>query len=578
MQVTPIVVGGIYERLWQACGPFAMQNPWQRVRVNSAVRRCPDDLQSVFDSLQRDFPALDLITSGVASRGEDGELFLSERWPPSGRPIIALRVADDALPYDLLTPLGCVSGRMPIVAAMDDPRMREAIADRSWIAVGREIEDVIALISQGVPATLATGLDAIDADRLSSLCAKLGWHWDRFGRRSARLLNIPTSPGPAGGPPHDDSEVDYEYSANENSEDDATAASEFAAFDFSEVSIVAGFLAPHFFAPDGCSSRDCMPPARECSSDCDAPELGFVTPEGGYRSSWPWDCVSQHGDYVSLEDSHEGDRLAENGPSGGYWSLDNSPWACGPSADTFSTSSDVSWVHAPSTESAACNEAETEFAADADNIQLMLLRWSPSRLTQLPDDCWYDLREHVAMLQRMLPIEDLPILEWRISPDALEKLQFMLAFDPESSLANLFDDSCERDCRDLVAPPARPVPPSAGTLGSRYRQASRMYFEAIRTPYYTGLKSVSELRRDCVALADEMFVEPLLREAAKVRDPAQLAPLVALSQLMRLTLHQSSNIEENLARGRRSEIAPAIAEMLKLAKATNLLTQAILKY
>lgn len=87
---------------------------------------------------------------------------------------------DDGLPAgappdDILVDGGCLLGRLPASAAVQDPRFRQALAgDPAVLYLTFSMADAAALWSLGLPATLASGLERIRGRPLTDFRRQFG--------------------------------------------------------------------------------------------------------------------------------------------------------------------------------------------------------------------------------------------------------------------------------------------------------------------------------------------------------------------------------------------------------------------
>ncbi len=173
-----VLRSAIYGEVVSACEPFRPEGPWGRFQDPGAYC-CPADPDQLLASLCQKFRAEDLVRSGVAGvagvAGEAGDaIFLAPALLEAGNALIALRTEVDQRPFEILTPEGCLSGRLPAVAALDDViALREGQLNEPHLHVVFGFEQVLACRSVGLPAALATGLADVSRSAIRELFQRL---------------------------------------------------------------------------------------------------------------------------------------------------------------------------------------------------------------------------------------------------------------------------------------------------------------------------------------------------------------------------------------------------------------------
>src|SRR3990170_8456437 len=105
----PVKFAPIYTRLADLGEPYALPADWSWVKVDPDCRQLPEAV--AFRALEKEFPAEDLLTSGVA-RQADGKLALSPDLMADEPGFIVLHNdAGDA--FDVATAGGCLYGGGP---------------------------------------------------------------------------------------------------------------------------------------------------------------------------------------------------------------------------------------------------------------------------------------------------------------------------------------------------------------------------------------------------------------------------------------------------------------------------------
>lgn len=162
----------IYSEVVSVCEPFCAEGPWGRFR-DSGAYCCPANPDELLNSLCRTYRVEDLVGSGVAV-ADGNQILLSPALLDAESPLIALRKQDDQPPCEILTREGCLSGRLPAVAALQDViALREARENEPQLNVVFSFEQVMAYRSVGLPAALAIGLADVSRNALRELFLRL---------------------------------------------------------------------------------------------------------------------------------------------------------------------------------------------------------------------------------------------------------------------------------------------------------------------------------------------------------------------------------------------------------------------
>lgn len=189
----------IYTAVFEACSRIRFSDaPWSRFAPDCDVRIAPKDLETLLPSLCAAFDETALIASRVAVRAGSGALQLSPGLR-SGQIVIALRSAGSETAVDLLTSTGCLSGALPIAAAVRDLEARPELllrvaADRK-LFVAFDLADVAVLRALGFAAALASPPAQMHASRLGCVSSEsapymvvVGWSPRRLNTGAPRGL------------------------------------------------------------------------------------------------------------------------------------------------------------------------------------------------------------------------------------------------------------------------------------------------------------------------------------------------------------------------------------------------------
>jgi len=114
----------------------------------------------------------------VATMGPNGDLQLDPALCNASTAIIPLCKKAGQDPYDLVTDHGGIAtGAMPLCACLEDGRITKMLsANNHVLCAACSSADAVALLSLGIPATLASGLAQLGEDHLDKICRyyKLG--------------------------------------------------------------------------------------------------------------------------------------------------------------------------------------------------------------------------------------------------------------------------------------------------------------------------------------------------------------------------------------------------------------------
>jgi hypothetical protein len=170
--------GAIYARTLSLCPQYQQSDLWQAIPVPTDVRRPPEDPAAVVADLQEKYPNATLLESGVATMGPDGDVQLDPALCDASTAIIALRKKPQQDPFDLVTNRGGIAtGAMPLCACLRDGQITKMFRSNNRVLCAAcSSADAVALLSLGIPTTLASGLAQVSGDYLEDICRcyKLG--------------------------------------------------------------------------------------------------------------------------------------------------------------------------------------------------------------------------------------------------------------------------------------------------------------------------------------------------------------------------------------------------------------------
>src|SRR5262249_38155237 len=166
----------IYQQLFDLCPPYVLPAPWDWFPAFGELRRPPADAAAAVQALAEKFSSDELHQSGVAVMSAANTVELAPALSDPAGVLFALRRGSKKLPYDLMSERGCLSGRsLAVVRVLRDTRFRRLI-DRAdgVLCVAFTGADLAPLLSMGMPAVPATGLDQVSRRELDALCGQFG--------------------------------------------------------------------------------------------------------------------------------------------------------------------------------------------------------------------------------------------------------------------------------------------------------------------------------------------------------------------------------------------------------------------
>lgn len=173
----------IYAQVLSLCPPYQQHGPWQAIPVPAGIRQRPEDPEAVVADLRVQHPDAKLLESGVVTTGTEGNLELAPALCDTSTAIIPLRTNSKQDPFDLVTNRGCIAtGALPLCACLKDSGIKELSSDENVLCAACSSSDAVALLSLGLPTTLAAGLAKLRGDYLEQVCRcyKLGKYATRW--------------------------------------------------------------------------------------------------------------------------------------------------------------------------------------------------------------------------------------------------------------------------------------------------------------------------------------------------------------------------------------------------------------
>jgi hypothetical protein len=183
---TSTAPGSVYARLIELSPEYQPSGHWRRFARPLPFYCVTEQPDALLAMLLAEFSVETLDHAGVvdvaaggpprlvASLSQPGTILLPLYDAASAPPDDSLPAGippDDVPPDDILVDGGCLSGRLPASAAMQDPRFRRALAaDPAVLYLAFSMVDAAALWSLGLPATLASGLQRIRGRQLADFC------------------------------------------------------------------------------------------------------------------------------------------------------------------------------------------------------------------------------------------------------------------------------------------------------------------------------------------------------------------------------------------------------------------------
>jgi hypothetical protein len=164
----------IYQTLLEHCEQHHLEGSWGRFQGDLDLWEPPCDGVTTMECLQEEYADHDLIASGVAVVGKDEWLLLNPALTEPLGIVVPFRAHPNDPPFDLLTPQGTLSGRLPVCAAVHDGPLLSAIAEAGALFVTFSVQDLTALRSVALPATLAAGLTGLHGDSWHDFCETYG--------------------------------------------------------------------------------------------------------------------------------------------------------------------------------------------------------------------------------------------------------------------------------------------------------------------------------------------------------------------------------------------------------------------
>jgi hypothetical protein len=169
----PIQYAPIYDAISMFGGAYVLPPDWSWLQVDADCRLLGDPV-AAWTSLTEQFPAEDLLASGVAVR-TDGGLVINPVLTPDDPGFIVLRKAN-GVAFDIATAAGCVSGSPPILKMLHDRVTKRSIAasSRRLLYATFSMVDTVLLRCLRVAVTPAVRLQSLHLRHLQRLLTLVG--------------------------------------------------------------------------------------------------------------------------------------------------------------------------------------------------------------------------------------------------------------------------------------------------------------------------------------------------------------------------------------------------------------------
>lgn len=185
----------IYQRLIDFCEPASLSEWLASTTIVQGARRGTANPFGLLRTLQHEFTAAQLQGAGVLrrTRGNDSRYQLHPDLFATEKSWLAL-YDKEGQPIDLLLSSGSVQHReLALLGSIRDAGFRKALGEMKELFFAFAVEDVIALRSMGLAATLATGLEHLRQPWLGEFVKILDWETNtglRSRPPSAQLVNL----------------------------------------------------------------------------------------------------------------------------------------------------------------------------------------------------------------------------------------------------------------------------------------------------------------------------------------------------------------------------------------------------
>jgi len=169
-------MSAIIQELHDATLPISALGIWQGLRDDDGCRALPDGPRIVWDALQMNYAAEELLAAGVATTGEDGQLQLAAPLSSPGVPLVFFRHQAEDAPFAILAGRSALGHRQsPLALALEDAFTTAAVSDTGGILFGvTTVGDLCVLRGLGLPATLVCDITEYRAEQINELRALVG--------------------------------------------------------------------------------------------------------------------------------------------------------------------------------------------------------------------------------------------------------------------------------------------------------------------------------------------------------------------------------------------------------------------
>ncbi len=152
----------IIETCLEHCTPVRLNSPWNFVPPSDETMTLECTNEELAAALIERHDVDQLVSSGIMSRTDEGELALNQCLLTEDRNLVVLR--DDAnSPIDILTSAGTCTGVVPLFSLLEDASTRRFVEEtESTLFVVSCFEDLILLRSLEIGVAPLTGLDRLD--------------------------------------------------------------------------------------------------------------------------------------------------------------------------------------------------------------------------------------------------------------------------------------------------------------------------------------------------------------------------------------------------------------------------------
>jgi hypothetical protein len=160
----------IYQRFLKFCRSYSLGGLWRDFQGPLDLWSPPADSSAALAALRQQFDDSELRKAGIVSGDSDDMVVLNPILRDPQTTILALREQAENAPFELVVDQGCLSGRLPVCAAMQDRRVQQAVTEAGALVLTFCMEDLAALRQVGIPAMSVHGLADIRREALTEFC------------------------------------------------------------------------------------------------------------------------------------------------------------------------------------------------------------------------------------------------------------------------------------------------------------------------------------------------------------------------------------------------------------------------